>query len=105
MTGVSGDKTRIQISAPVQPGNSGGPIIDNYGNVVAVVVSRLDDQMVSSSHGVIPQAVNFSIRGDLAKSFLDSNEIDYEVGTRDVKLDPTVIAEQAKSFTTLIECR
>jgi S1-C subfamily serine protease len=39
-SGFQGDITSYQISAPVQPGNSGGPLFDEKGNLVGVVNSR-----------------------------------------------------------------
>lgn len=40
-TGYEGDITKYQISAPVQPGNSGGPLFDNFGNLIGLVNSGI----------------------------------------------------------------
>lgn len=40
-SGYKGDVTSYQISAPVQPGNSGGPLFDNLGNIVGIVNAKL----------------------------------------------------------------
>lgn len=42
LAGLHDDSTRFQISAPVQPGNSGGPALDRAGNIVGMVVSKLN---------------------------------------------------------------
>ena len=42
LAGPGDDRRLIQITAPVQPGNSGGPVLDSAGNAVGVVVSKLD---------------------------------------------------------------
>ncbi len=60
----------IQITAPAQPGNSGGPVLDGAGHVVGVVVARLAQRT-----GRLPQNVNFAISGPAARAFLDTHEI------------------------------
>lgn len=39
-SGFQGDKAQYQISAPVQPGNSGGPLFDNNGNVIGIINAK-----------------------------------------------------------------
>ncbi len=104
MKGLQGDETVVQISAPVQPGNSGGPAIDRFGGVVGVVVSKLDTVALADATGDIAQNVNFAIRGSLAKVFLSSNGIDYleagEVGL----IAPEKAAQLLQASTALVEC-
>ena len=59
--GLSDDTRHLQISAPVQPGNSGGPLIDQYGAVVGVIVSRIGDLYVAERTDALPQNINFAI--------------------------------------------
>src|SRR5262249_57418929 len=73
VTGLSDDSRMVQISAPVQPGNSGGPLIDKYGNVIGVIVAKLNAIGVASVTNDIPQNVNFAIKSPLATHFLASN--------------------------------
>jgi S1-C subfamily serine protease len=75
LAGLRDNPRQFQISAPVQPGNSGGPLLDRSGNVVGVVVSKLDAQRVARSTGDIPQNVNFAIRGTEAVDFLRRNGV------------------------------
>jgi serine protease Do len=42
LAGIADDSRNIQISTPVQPGNSGGPLLDQMGNVVGIVTSKLN---------------------------------------------------------------
>ena len=39
-SGFKGDITSYQISAPVQPGNSGGPLFDDKGNLVGIINAK-----------------------------------------------------------------
>ncbi|HEY4249674.1 MAG TPA: trypsin-like peptidase domain-containing protein [Roseomonas sp.] len=70
LSGLQDNQTQFQISAPVQPGNSGGPLLDRQGHVVGVIVSKLNAQRVAERTGDIPQNVNFAVRGDEALNFV-----------------------------------
>lgn len=102
--GFRGDATRMQITAPVQSGNSGGPVLGSDGNVVGVVVSKLDAAIVANDFGDTPQNVNFAIRGEIAKLFLAQNDVDPILGESDGRLPPEDLAASAKLFTVFIEC-
>jgi S1-C subfamily serine protease len=104
MSGMGGDTRLVQITAPVQPGNSGGPMLDSAGQVMGVLVSKLDAIKTAKLTGDIPQNVNFAINVNVLRSFLDSNDTKYETTNVDKTVTTTVIAEKAKTFTVLIEC-
>ena len=70
LSGFADHQGRFQISAPVQPGNSGGPLLDRQGNVVGVVVAKLNAALVAARSGDIPQNVNFAIKGTEALEFV-----------------------------------
>jgi len=70
LNGLRDDPTRLQISAEVQPGNSGGPMLDMQGHVIGVVVAKLNAQAVARQTGDIAQNVNFAIKGSAAVGFL-----------------------------------
>jgi len=72
LTGVKDDPRNFQISVPVQPGNSGGPLVNEYGNVVGVVVARLNAAKLLKETGRIPQNVNYAVKSSFANSFLES---------------------------------
>ena len=70
LSGLADNQAQFQISAPVQPGNSGGPLLDRQGHVVGVVVSKLNAARIAQRIGDIPQNVNFAVKGTEAAEFL-----------------------------------
>ena len=104
LSGIGGDRITYQISAPIQPGNSGGPVLDENGNIVGVVVSKLDALSVASQIGDIPQNVNFAISLGMLKSFLDANGVDYPISRNEQAKTTTQIAEIAENSTVQIVC-
>jgi S1-C subfamily serine protease len=102
--GFGGDVSGMQITAPVQPGNSGGPVLAANGEVVGVVVSKLDAQAVADATGDIPQNVNFAIRGEIANLFLFQHGVEPQLGSDGEPLLPVELADLAAGFTGFIEC-
>ncbi len=70
LSGMRDNAAQFQISAPVQPGNSGGPLLDRQGNVLGVVVSKLNAANIAARTGDIPQNVNFAVKGTEALEYL-----------------------------------
>lgn len=65
LSGLDDDKTMIQHTAQIQPGNSGGPMCLLDGRVVGVVVSSLNSVNVLKETGALPQGINFAIKSDI----------------------------------------
>jgi S1-C subfamily serine protease len=69
----AGDSPRyFQISVPVQPGNSGGALVDERGNVVGVVSAKLDASVALAVSGALPENVNYAVKSSFLLSFLES---------------------------------
>lgn len=103
-SGLADDPTLLQISAPVQTGNSGGPLIDRSGNIVGVVVSKLNVANLAKITGDMSQNVNFAIKPEILRLFLDSAQINYRSGSLDKRVDNVRLAQSAREFTVKVEC-
>ena len=75
LTGYGNNFSGIQIDAAIQPGNSGGPIFDDYGNVVGVVVSKLAKQ-----GDITPENTNFGVKANILANVLVSNSVPFIEG-------------------------
>lgn len=72
--GIDNDTRYVQVSTPIQPGNSGGPLIDRRGLVIGINTAQLGANFADKS-GILPQNVNFAIKTSLLELFLQSHAI------------------------------
>ncbi len=104
LAGLRNDSRFLQISAPVQPGNSGGPLFDRNGNVVGIVVAKLDALKIAAAIGDIPQNVNFAIKASVAAAFFDAQRVVHAEAASSPALSTPEIAELAKGLTMQVFC-
>ncbi len=70
LTGLQGDESYAQIDVPIQPGNSGGPLLNTRGEVVGVVTAMLSQAAAYEAAGVLPQNVNYALKSDVLHALL-----------------------------------
>jgi S1-C subfamily serine protease len=104
LSGVLNDTRYLQISAAVQPGNSGGPLLDSGGNVVGMVAAKLNALKFAKATGDMPENINFAIKTGTLRDFLDNSVVLYQVADAKSELRTADIARNARSFTLLISC-
>ena len=72
LSGAEDDARYFQISVPVQPGNSGGALVDERGNVIGIVSAKLDASAALAASGALPENVNYAVKSSFLLSFLES---------------------------------
>ncbi len=96
LAGPDNDRRLFQMTAALNPGNSGGPVLDGAGRVVGVATAALDPS--------VAQNVNFAVSAGTARAFLDAEGIAYETAPSDIVPETEVVATRARTFTVRIEC-
>jgi S1-C subfamily serine protease len=105
LSGLVNDTRYLQISAPVQPGNSGGPLLDSGGHVVGVVAAKINAVKFAKATGDIPQNINFAIKTGAVRDFLDNSVVPYQVNeSTSAELKTAEVASNARAYTMLISC-
>jgi TPR repeat protein len=72
LTGAADDPRYFQISVPCQPGNSGGALVDERGNVIGIVSAKLDASAALAASGALPENVNYAVKSSFLLGFLES---------------------------------
>ena len=70
LAGIDDDRRFFSFTAPVQPGNSGGPLLDANGAVMGLVVARLSEDYIVETTGSVPQNINYALREAELADFL-----------------------------------
>jgi S1-C subfamily serine protease len=102
LSGMKDDTRFLQTSTPIQPGNSGGPLLDMSGRVIGVVVAQLN--AIGKS---VPQNVNFAIQPSMVINFLSVKGVtpNLDNSSTGAQRPPSEVADMAKKFTVQIYCQ
>ena len=103
VAGMNNDYTLLQISAPIQPGNSGGPVYDQNGQVLGIVVSTASPALAAKI-GVVPQNINFAIRSEIAQIFMTAHGVEFRTSGFSSRMDTADIAAAGEKSTAQILC-
>ncbi len=106
LAGVGDDPRTLQISAAIQPGNSGGPLVNEHGNVVGVVVARAGALKLLAKNATLPQNVNYAVRSTRLLLLLEEHipkagEKLKESSPRTAR-DPAKVRDEVSQATVLI---
>jgi TPR repeat protein len=102
--GIEDDATRLQFSTPVQPGNSGGALLDDHGRVIGVVQAGLNP-IQQGKQTFVPQNVNFAIKAKELRAFLTANGLAARVSPDEKNtLDLKQLGVLGQSFSARILC-
>lgn len=94
LTGFRGNARALQTSAAVQPGNSGGPLLDRSGAVVGIVASVISDA----------ENIGFAIRADSMIDVLRRDGVAFELAGAPRQERTEVVAAQAADYTYPVLC-
>lgn len=107
LSGLDSDSRCFQISVPVQPGNSGGPLVNEKGEVIGIIISKLNDVAILLITGSIPQNVNYALKSSFVLSFMESipdlsQKISVPISSNSVQDKSTIIEKTEKSIVVII---
>jgi len=83
LSGVKGAASLLQITVPVQPGNSGGPLVNESGEVVGIITSSAAILPFIKESGTLPQNVNWAIKADYLRPMIELPEVEQQKLTRE----------------------
>jgi len=99
LSGFRNDSSTFQISADIAGGNSGGPLLDENGNVIGVSVGGLKDEFSEGGSDI-----NFGIKSLTLAGFLETNRVLLDENLSNRSQPVPDLVEKAEKYTVLLEC-
>jgi len=103
LSGMGGNRKFFQISIPVQPGNSGSPLLNSKGQVIGVIAARLDEIETLARTGGIRQNVNYAIKSSFVLPFLDTLP-EFKSQKKPMPKDKAELIVEAKKAVVIVIC-
>ena len=104
LAGLGNDRRMIRVTTPVQPANSGSPLLDRSGSVVGIVAGKLNAIQVAETTSETTENINFAVNLGTIQSFLDSHAVPYVSNDSTQSKNYADIAAAAMRYTVLLEC-
>jgi hypothetical protein len=104
LAGLGDDARSFQFTAPIQPGNSGGPLVDASGSVVGIVTSKLSPLWTVKNIGDLPQNVNFGLKSSVIRDFLKSRGVEYRTSGRAAPIPITDLPAKVTDAVFPLQC-
>jgi len=105
LAGLGNEPNDFQFTAPIQGGNSGGPIIDKYGQVIGVVTSTIDPRyFTETTGGFQPQNINFGAKLPPLKDLLGYARAPAQETDRTTPMNPEEIDQRYSGLIRPVLC-
>lgn len=105
-TGLTDEASLLQVTVPIQPGNSGGALVNSNGKVVGLITSSAAVKSFFAATGTIPQNVNWAVNADYIRPLLGEVGAPFESKAviKPLGTDGDVVSF-VRSATCLVEVR
>lgn len=103
-TGLMGESRWFTTNVGLQPGNSGGPILDEHGSVIGVAVAKINDEVLLASTGNIASNVGFAIKGETVADYLSIFRLPDPSPSTAEPLGTKALVELGREFTVQVLC-
>lgn len=101
-SGIQGDTRYFQIDSPIQPGNSGSPMVNDQGVVIGIASASLNQSAAISATGTLAQNVNYAVKIAYALPMLINHGVNYIETAKQKPLEKTELIESISNSVVLV---